>query len=88
MNADTSLSPRRHTEILYFCLVPYRNTVFLSGTLLKNSISVGVRGTEALATTQVSDVRPGHGTKALIWGMTWEVEKKYMVPSLSKCRKG
>ena len=49
--------------------MPYRNT--------KLSISVGVRGTEVLATTQASDVRPGHGTKALIWGMTWEAEKKY-----------
>ena len=36
----------------------------------KLSISVGVRGTEVLATTLASDVRPGHGTKALIWGMT------------------
>ena len=34
------------------------------------SISVGVRGTEVLATTQTSDVNPGHGTNALIWGMT------------------
>ena len=33
------------------------------------SISVGVRGTEVLATTQTSDVKPGHGTRALIWGM-------------------
>ena len=40
------------------------------------SISVGVRGIEVLATTQTSDVKPGHGTKALIWGMTWEEEKK------------
>ena len=28
------------------------------------SISVGVRGTEKLTTTQASDVRPEHGTKA------------------------
>ena len=70
MNADTSPSPRRPTEILYFCLVPYRNTVFLSGTLQKNSISVGVRDKKVLATTQTSDVKPEHGTKALIWGMT------------------
>ena len=48
---------------------PYRNT--------KLSISVGVRGTEVLATTQALDVRSGHGIKALIWGMTWEAEKKY-----------
>ena len=47
---------------------PYRNT--------KLSISVGVGGTEVLATTQASDVRPGHGKKALIWRMTLEVEKK------------
>ena len=51
--------------------MPYRNT--------KLSISVGVRGTEVLATTQASDVKPGHGTKALIWGMKWEVEKYYFV---------
>ena len=79
MNTDISLSPDAlqkycisvwyPTEILYFCLVPYRNTVFLSGTQQKNSISVGVRDTELLATTQTSDVKPGHGTKALIWGM-------------------
>ena len=62
MNADTSLSPRCPTEILGVFLKAYRNT--------KLSISVGVRGTEVLATTQASDVRPGHGTKALIWGMT------------------
>ena len=61
MNADTSLIPR---EILYFCLVPYINTVFLSGTLQKNSISVGVRDTEVLSTTQTSGVKPGHGTNA------------------------
>ena len=36
----------------------------------KMSISVGVRGTGVLATTQTSDVNPGHGTNALIWGMT------------------
>ena len=54
---------------------PFRNTVFLSGTLQKSSISVGVRGTEVLATTETSDVKPGHGTKALIWGTMWEVEK-------------
>ena len=36
----------------------------------KMSISVGVRGIEVLATTQTSDVKPGHGTKALMWGMT------------------
>ena len=41
----------------------------------KLSISVGVRGTEVLATTQTSDVNPGHGTNALLWGMTLEVEK-------------
>ena len=34
----------------------------------KLSISVGVRGTEVLAITQTSDVNPGHGTKALVWG--------------------
>ena len=64
MNADTTLSPRGPTEILYALQkysMPYRNT---------QSISVGVRGTEVLATIQASDVRPGHGTKALIWGMT------------------
>ena len=58
MNADTSLSPRG----LQKYSMPYRYT--------KLSISVGVRGTEVLATTPTSDVKPGHGTKALIWGMT------------------
>ena len=36
----------------------------------KVSISVGVRSTEVLATTQTSDLKPGHGTKAVKWGMT------------------
>ena len=67
MNADTSLSP----EALQKYSMPYRNT--------KLSISVGVRGTEVLSTTQASVVRPGHGTNALIWGMTREVEKNYSV---------
>ena len=49
-------------EALQKYSMPYRNTHL--------SISVGVRGTEVLATTQASDVKPGHGTKALIWGMT------------------
>ena len=57
--------------------MPYRNT--------KLSISVGVRGTEVLATTQASDVKPGHGTKALIWGMKWEVEKIFDVWIPSHC---
>ena len=47
----------------------------------KLSISVGVRGTEVLATTQTSDVNPGHGTKALIWGMTGEIENKNFTSS-------
>ena len=38
--------------------MPYRNTQF--------SISVGVTGTEVLATTQASDVKPGHGKVNLI----------------------
>ena len=72
MNADTSLSPRCPREILreYFCR-PTINTQSISVGLqkYKMSISVGVRGTEALATTKTSDVT-GHGTRALIWGMT------------------
>ena len=46
MNADTSLSPRGQIECKS---EPYRNTVFLSGTLQKNSISLGVRDTLVLA---------------------------------------
>ena len=63
--------------------MPYRNT--------KLSISVGVRGTEVLATTQASDVRPGHGTKALIWGLGNDVrgrEKSILqaiTTTLTKC---
>ena len=56
---------------------PYRNTQSISVGLQKYklSISVGVRSTQVLATTHTFDVKTGHGTKALIWGMMWEVEK-------------
>ena len=64
MNADTSLSPRGQIECKS---EPYRNTVFLSGTLQKNSISLGVRDTQVLATTTTTYVTPGLRTKALIW---------------------
>ena len=48
----------------------YSESISVGLQKYKMSISVGVRGTEALATTHTSDVNPGHGTKALIWGMT------------------
>ena len=53
---------------------------FRGVTLYKLSISAGVRSTEVLPTTQTSDVKPRHGTKALLWGMTWQVEKWYLGP--------
>ena len=58
MNSDTSLSLRDPREILseYFC----RPT----------EIQIEYFCNEVLATTQTSDVKPSHGTKALIWGIT------------------
>ena len=60
----------KYSESISVGLQKYKMSISVGLQTYKLSISVGVRGTEVLATTQTSDVNPGHGTNALIWGMT------------------